>query len=307
MVSVSEHRSDRFTTPDLDPDYYVDDVVKDEVQRLQELVEAGSENLIIVGPSGTGKTVLAKQIAALRQSPTFIANSYTQRSPDEWFGREWVEDGKMFYEPAPFVDIIETEGATIIINDIALMQNRTIQNGLNDLLDYSLRLAHVDQITRARGEPIRVADKVLIIATHNEGSEYTGNIKLSANLMSRFPNRIYLGYPPADIQTVILSKRTGLDGEDCKRLVRYAEMLRASGDEIEAINIDMRGLIQAAKKMVLGANIYDAVTYSVVGGLPIDMQEKAYSALEPIYTEQEKEEVSLREESRNWGTWNEGS
>jgi len=282
----------RLSIPEADPHYLISELVRDQINRVLRLVEKQPENLALIGPKGSGKTALARQIGALRQSPTLIANTYNWRSSDEVFGYETIHPERgLEYTPSLLVEALETPGATVVLNDFALMQNRAIQNGLNDILDYGLRQAWVDQIAHALGRPVRVAERVLIIATWNEGSEYTGNIKLSANIVDRFPNRIYMDYPPTEIQTRILQEKGGVSEERASILVRYAEVLR---NLEEPIQVSMRGLIQAAKCMVLGANLNDAVYFTFVSGLNLDQQVKAMSALESFYTPEEKELVTLR-------------
>jgi len=285
-------RVGRLEVPKSDPDYFIEDEVAAEIDRVIALTEQTPQNLAVIGPKGTGKTALSLEIAARRGSPTYLANAYSQRSSDEWFGREMVNaEVGTYYEPSLFVEAVETEGATVILNDFALMQNKSVQNGLNDLLDDRVREAWIDPLYHATGKPLRVAAGVLFIATWNEGSEYTGNIKLSANILDRFANRIYMPYPPADTQVEVLSRKTGIDAGNAVRLVKFAESLRQTD---EPIDISMRGLLQAAKKMVMGAHIRDALYFTVISGLTTDLQTKALAALEGQYTKVEKEQVATR-------------
>ena len=292
----------RLTIPEADPDYFVSSLVAAEIQRVLALCEVQPENLALVGPKGSGKTALALQIAAKRKSPCYVANAYTQRSSDEWFGREAVSmDKGTYYVPSLFVEALETEGAVVIINDMALMQNKSIQNGLNDILDYGIRFVWVEAIAATLGRPVRVAPKVLIIGTWNEGAAYTGNIMLSANLTDRFPNRIYMDYPPAEVQQSILMRKTGISHEDSKRLSDFGEKLRGLQDPVE---VSMRGLIQAGRKLKLGANIHDSLYFTIISGLKPESQEKALAALESLYTVNEKELISTR--VTQWEAWADG-
>ncbi|KKM03275.1 hypothetical protein LCGC14_1776040 [marine sediment metagenome] len=292
----------RLTVPIADPDYFVSSLVAAEIQRVLALCEAQPENLALVGPKGSGKTALALQIAAKRQAPCYVANAYTQRSSDEWFGREGVSlEHGTYYVPSLFVEALETEGAVVIINDMALMQNKSIQNGLNDILDYGIRFAWVEALAATLGRPVRVAPRVLIIGTWNEGAAYTGNIMLSANLTDRFPNRIYMDYPPAEVQKSILMRKTGISHDDASRLSDFGARLRGLQDPVE---VSMRGLIQAGRKMQLSANIHDALYYTIISGLKPESQEQALAALEGIYTTNEKHLVSTR--TNQWEAWADG-
>lgn len=293
ITVTNSPKVDCFIDPKVDEDYFVDPRVYQEVARLLKLTEQGPENLALVGPKGSGKTSLALQAAAMRRGPTCLVTAYAARSAEEWFGRETVDAEGMRFVPSAFVRALETEGATVIINDLALMQNRTVQNGLNDLLDYSIREAWIPGLDRM----VRVADRVLIIATWNEGSEYTGNIPLAANIQDRFPNRIWIGYPPAEVRVSILTRKTGLDYFEAMRLVNYADRLRSMKEPVE---VSLRGVLQAAKKLRLGASFKDALYFSVVGGLHPRQQEQALLLLEELYTEEEAESDRA---PRDWELW----
>jgi hypothetical protein len=292
----------RLEVPKLDPDYFISNIVREEVNRIIALTDRQPENLALIGPAGSGKTLLALFIGAMRKSPTYITNAYTARSSDEWWGHEKIDlaKGGMYYEPSLLVEALETPGATVIINDFLLMQNKSVQNGLNDALDPNLREVWVDQMAHTLGRPIRVANRVLIIATWNEGSEYTGNIKISANILDRFQNRIYMPYPPIETQVAIIMRRSGQAYPDAKRLAEYGDRLR--GIQESPVDISMRGLVQAAKKMTMGAHLRDALYFTVISGLPLDVQETALAALDSHMTGEEKEILGHRA-NKGGETW----
>jgi RecA/RadA recombinase len=289
--------------PQIDPDYIAREKVRRLLDKLYALLKVEPQNFAIVGPTGSGKSTLADQIAAERESPTFIGNAYAWRSSDEVFGRELIDPERgIYYEPSQFVRAIETPGSTVIINDLVLMQNKSIQNGLNDLLDPSKRSASVDQIMHGLGRPIRVAPEVLIICTWNEGAGYTGNIKLSDNMWNRFQNRLFLDYPSSEVQIEACIRKTGVTYEQASRLVKFAEKMRSLDDPVQ---ISLRGLLQASRFMTLGLNIHDSILYTTIGGLDVERQTKALQALEMLYTEAEKREVALEEKYPNYQSWNE--
>ena len=109
----------RLAVPNADPYYMISSEVAEEVGRIITLVnEPGSiENLAIIGPHGSGKTSIARQIAALRKSPFHAQSAYLARSSDEWFGTETIDlKVGMQYNQTLFVEALETPGATICIN-----------------------------------------------------------------------------------------------------------------------------------------------------------------------------------------------
>ena len=294
----------RLEIPVADPYYMISSVLAEEFGRILALVDlpGAIENVAIIGPKGSGKTSGAKQLAALRKKPYHSQNAYMARSSDEWFGSETISpDRGLEYNPSLFVEALETEGATVVINDLLLMQNKSVQNGLNDLLDPTTRYVWVDALSRVLGRPIRVAPNVLIIATWNAGTSYTGNITLADNIMDRFPNRIMMEYPPQEVQVSILMRKTDVDLGQASRICDYADRLRNLDDPIE---VSVRSLLQVAKKISLGAHIRDAMAFTIIASEDKRMQTKMYAALEAIYTVEEKEEISTRKET--WEAWDEG-
>lgn len=291
-----------FKVPSADPKYRLKNEHREVIGRILKMVDKGPpQNLLLEGPSGTGKSVLARVIAEMRGSPLHEQPAYQQRSADEWFGREQISPERgTFYVPSIFVRALETPGMTVHLQDMLLQQNRGVQNGLNDILDPDKREAEVEAMMHTLGRPVRVADRVLIIATWNTGSEYTGNIKVSANILDRFPNRIRLDYPTTEAQVDILVDKTGIGINDAVRLVKVGDQLRNLD---EPITVSMRGLLQAAQCLMMGANFRDAVYFTIISGLPDQSRQAALPAMEGHYSMKEKEEIDAKVRDQSYMTW----
>lgn len=249
------------------------------------MTEGQPQNLALIGPSGDGKSALARQIGAYRKSHTFEINAYSVRSADEWYGLDAVERGRTTFRESLLVRGIETTGATVIIHDLALGQNRTIQNGLNDLLEYDTRRVYVEQMNRY----VHVAPQVLLIACWNIGVEYTGNITLSRSLEDRFPVRISMERIPADVAARILIAKTSCATEVATALAQYANIIRDL--PMADIDISMRGLLNAAEQVKLGGKIIDVILVTFLGGYPVEIQEAALQAIQKTVTKDESTNV----------------
>lgn len=303
-VQVSEvaaaWKFEQLSVPTFDPKYLMPNDTMEEIVRWDKLRKISPQNIALIGDAGLGKTKFALQVAAMLNAPTFLGTVSNYRSSDEVFGREWLDEDGMHYLPSEFIKAVQQKGSVIILDDFNHFQNRQVQNAYNQLLDPEQRSATVDPLMRATGEALRVADEVLFIATWNEGIGYTGAIKIADNILDRFSHRVYFRAPPPEVRTAILTSKTGIDNVNAYRLISYMDSLR---NLPEPVNVSMRGVLSAASKMVLGANLYDAVRFTVLGGLPIDLQEKALTALEGLYTDDEAEAIKRRKGTVEWKAW----
>lgn len=268
-------RSGGGAVPALDPDHIVDRQMFDAVLRVIKVCEATGrpQNMGLHGPAGSGKTTFGAQIAAIRKGPFFVFEMASAQTADEVYGSQSIEDGTLKFNPSELVKGLTTEGATVLINDVALLQSRTAQNGLNEILDPSTRSTFVP----GYGEVV-VAPRVIIVGTWNVGAEYTGASELSEQILDRFRAGalIEVPYPSGSVMADILQARTGIDRANAERLARAADWLRGDSDPIE---VSVRGLIAAATHLIHGATVGQAIAYTVLGDRDAGERARAFGIL----------------------------
>lgn len=263
--------------PSLDGDYLIDSVHLSAIRRVIALAESGEpQNMGFYGPAGSGKTTLGVQIGALRGSTTFVIDSTDKQTADEWFGTQTIDQGVLLTHESDFVKAIETPNAVVVLDDVALLQNRTVQNGLNAILDPTRRSIFVQQL----GRIISVADGVIIVGTWNVGDEYVAE-RLSAQIVDRFRSGVMfeLPYPDDGALEHVLKARTGISPKGAAALTKMVEWLRGNPATKDML-VSTRGLIAAAKHIVHGATYGEAVAFTVFSELDPNELAKAFQAIQ---------------------------
>ena len=237
------HEADALTTPTLDPTYRMTPPLRAYFERIAASAQSGNiEQLRLVGPAGCGKTEAALQLAAIAGFDAFVIDCSIVREPRDWFGSRTVRGGAIAWQDSQFVRAV-TRGRTVIVLDEANRASLTVGNALLPLLDRR-RATLVEE----RGSVVRVAPGTIIVATMNEGAQYTGTGPMDAALRDRFPRVIECRYLSATDEARLLVDRTGIDAANAARLVEIAECTRqtAAGVGTFSTVLSTRQLLAAA-------------------------------------------------------------
>lgn len=265
-----------FPVPALDPSYLIDVAQLAAIKRVLKLAEETGQpqNIGLHGPAGSGKTTLAVQIGALHRGPTVVVDSTDKETANDWFSTSTLKDGTLTEVESDFVKAVETEGAVIVLDDVALLQSRTVQSGLNALLDPSRRSIFVQRLNRE----VRVAPKVIFVGTWNVGAEYTAASELSLQILDRFRSGALfeVPYPDDGVLANIIRARSACPKAVATRLADAAAWLRSDPDPIEP---STRGLVAAGNHVRQGATIGHALFYTVFGELDPETRQRAYTIL----------------------------
>lgn len=274
--------------------YRIESRVRRKIERIIQESETGaSVNLLTIGPSGSGKTTLAYHIAGLLGRPLAKINMQMISEASQLYGfREANPVEGTTYRLGQFPIAISKEGCVVLLDDVAHTHDRTITNALLPALDFT-RALWLDYL----GEWIKVAPKVIIIGTGNQGHQYGGAMKLDRAIVSRFESKIYMGHPPESVVVDVLTERTGVGSQDAQRLARFAAQLRDSRSQIE---VDMRGLLAAAKDMAYGASYFEAIVYTLLGDLDPQKREELTFAIHDGMSEQENLQASAETRWEEW-------
>lgn len=146
----------------------------------------GKRNVLLVGPPGSGKTLLAKTVAQVLDRPFVRLDLHQSFDPDDFFGRYERDGGSWRWRDSAALAACRT-GGVLVLDELDSADPRSVSR-LHGLLD-SRRLVvieHESEVVDASG--------AAIVATANS-PEYGGR-ELSPRLAERFPVRLNIGWDP---------------------------------------------------------------------------------------------------------------
>jgi len=183
------------------------------------LANAGETvNVLMVGPSGYGKTTIPEKVARTNGMDVIRMNCAAVRDPEEWFGYREAVDGSTVFVPTEFTKTIIGGNAIVILDEFNRVEP-WLTNTLYPLLDDA-------RSTLVHGERITCGENLIFVATINQGFEFTGTFALDAALTNRFDMIVHVSALPQDIEEEVLITRTGVTPVTAKVIVSINNALR---------------------------------------------------------------------------------
>lgn len=228
--------------------YYPPDVrrvftVADEMAK-----KIGVVTLLMVGPSGYGKTTLPQRFAKKTERHHVRVNCAAIRDPEEWFGFREAEEGSTVFDPSEFARCISQGNSVIVLDEVNRLEP-WLHNTLFPLLDD-------DRGTEVHNRRFKVADNTIFVMTLNQGVEFTGTFELDQAFLNRVHMTIHVSAPPQQAEVEILVARTGVTKVEAKAIVEIASKLRTIIEKGDAdVDCSTRASIRIAQLLRFGTPI----------------------------------------------------
>lgn len=178
--------------------------------------------VLIIGPKGTGKTSLVRRFASEMKKELDSVNFSLRTRESHLVGSKTLNEGEINFVEGVLVKSMRN-GTLLYLDELNAAEADVLLR-LDEALDDRRQLV----LKEAEGQVVKAADDWFVIATINPLS-HVGTKELPPQLLSRFPVRIRLDYPPEDIELDIVSRHVTIDDSkvrDVKHAIQLAKSLR---------------------------------------------------------------------------------
>jgi nitric oxide reductase NorQ protein len=221
-----------------------------------EIIDSAFEKglfVIIIGPKGTGKTTLVREYA-IRKSKNLQSINFSLRTRESHLvGSKSLTDGNIGFDEGILVKSMK-EGNILYLDEINAAEADVLLR-LDEALDDRRQLI----LKESSGEIIKAKDSWFVISTINPLT-HVGTKELPPQILSRFPVRVRLDYPPEDIEYQIIKRHVKNPNEaEVLQGIKLANVLRqASAVEELYYSPSIRETIAFAKLIEGGVSAKQA-------------------------------------------------
>ena len=221
-----------------------------------EIIDSAFEKglfVIIIGPKGTGKTTLVREYA-IRKSKNLQSVNFSLRTRESHLvGTKSLTDGNIGFDEGILVKSMK-EGNILYLDEINAAEADVLLR-LDEALDDRRQLI----LKESSGEVIKAKDSWFVISTINPLT-HVGTKELPPQILSRFPVRVRLDYPPEDIEYQIIKRHVKNPNEaEVLQGIKLANVLRqASAVEELYYSPSIRETIAFAKLIEGGVSAKQA-------------------------------------------------
>jgi len=234
------------------------------LSNLDKAYETGLFALII-GPKGTGKTTLVRKFASRMKKELYSVNFSLRTRESHLIGTKTLDKGEISFVEGMLVRSMRN--SSLLYLDELNAAEADVLLRLDEALDDRRQLV----LKEAEGQTINATADWYVIATINPLS-HVGTKELPPQLLSRFPFRLKLDYPPEDVEFQIINQHTTIDSSKVnvlKHAIKLAKNLReAAALEELYYSPSLRETIAFAKLLnttisgkqaaeIVFANVYD--------------------------------------------------
>lgn len=218
------------------------------------------QNMLVIGPSGCGKTEGIKKLGEQFNVPVYKIDCASITTPDRWVGHKELitKDGQTVTEYVKsnhlkWLAAEDIEPGIVLYDEINRLP-ASLLNTLIPVLDGSQEIWVPDL-----GIYSAVNPQTMIAATANLGVGYSGTYGMDIALQDRFGTVMEQTFPPANEESQILMRRTGIEKEKADLLVKIATQCRnKANDGTLSKYVSTRALIDCAFYVGAGMTVVDA-------------------------------------------------
>lgn len=214
-----------------------------------------SENLLLVGPKATGKNVLAENLAAAFQRPSWDVSFHVNTDSSSLIGTDTFKDGKVVFRHGPIYECA-TLGGFGVLDEINMAKNESIAL-LHAALDFR-RIIDVPGYDK-----FSLKDATRFIATMNYG--YAGTRELNEALVSRF---MVIEMPTISFDNLKKLLKCEFPNMRNEYTEQFAELFqdiqkKSESSEVSTKPVDLRGLLSSIHLMNRGLQASKALKMGI--------------------------------------------
>jgi len=222
------------------------------LETLNKAYEAGLF-VLVIGSKGTGKTSLVRDFAQMRSVKLESVNFSLRTRESHLVGSKTLNDGTVGFDEGILIRSMR-DGSMLYLDEINSAEPDVLLR-LDEALDDRRQIV----LKESTGELIKATKDWFVIATINPLT-HVGTKELPPQIISRFPVRIRLDYPPEDIELKIIKKYvSGSHDDEVSQGIKLANTLRqAAAVEELYYSPSLRETISFGKMLDSGVAVKDA-------------------------------------------------
>src|SRR5919199_2030099 len=221
--------------------------------------------VLIIGPKGTGKTTLVRRFAFQMEKDLDSVNFSLRTRESHLVGSRTLDKGEINFVEGVLEKSMRN-GNLLYLDELNAAEADVLLR-LDEALDDRRQLV----LKEAEGQTVNAAADWFVVATINPLS-HVGTKELPPQLLSRFPFRLKLDYPPEDIELQIINQHTSVDStkiDEVKRSIKLAKSLREAAaleelyyspslrETIAFAKLVSKGVASKQAAEIVYANVYD--------------------------------------------------
>ncbi len=175
--------------------------------------------MLIIGPKGTGKTSLVRDFAKNKNVNLESINFSLRTRESHLIGTKTLNEGTVSFDEGLLIKSMR-EGDMLYLDEINSAEADVLLR-LDEALDDRRQIA----LKESTGEVVRAKENWFVVATINPLT-HSGTKELPPQLLSRFPVRIRLEYPPEDVELEIVKKHVSGHESEITQAIKLANTLR---------------------------------------------------------------------------------